>query len=189
MIQKLEIEDLINRYGTFVRKIAMLNVKNQQNIDDIFQETFIKVLEHKDELDCRMNIKAYIARVAFNTAKDYSRKKHNLHEVLIESCYDDLEYNNKCDNENEIKRLLIQDNQDIMDDNNDNYAQVRFCIDRLPLEYSNVIACIYYREMSVEETAHNLRINEITVRTRLHRAKEMLKKHKEKYIYYGYVKQ
>lgn len=188
MIQQLDIEELIKRYGSLVKKIAKLNVKNQQNTDDIFQETFIKILEHKEDLDCKMNIKSYIARVAFNTATDYGRKKHNLHEVPINTCYDELEFNNTYNKKNEIKGLLIQDNQEVLKGNNDNYAQVRLCIERLPLDYSRVITCIYYRNMTVEETANDLRINEITVRTRLYRAKEMLKKHKEKYIYYGYVR-
>ena len=187
MIQQQDIEQIIKRYGTLVRKIAESNVKNHQNTDDIFQETFIKVLEHKDELDCKQNIRAYITRVAFNTVTDYSRKKHNLHEVPIDYCYDDLEYKKNRDNNDEINELIIQDNQNVIDESNDNYSQVRLCIDRLPVDYSNVITCIYYREMTIEETAQDLRINEITVRTRLYRAKEMLRKYKEKYIRYGYV--
>lgn len=187
MVQQLDIGELIKRYGTLVKKIARANVKNQQNTDDIFQETFIKVLEHKNELDYKKNIRAYIAKIAFNTATDYSRKKHILHEVSVNSWYDDLEFDNNIDNDK--KGLSIQNNAYITDNFNDNYALVRCCIDKLPLDYCNVIVCVYYREMSIEETAQNLRINEITVRTRLHRAKEMLKKYKEKYVYYGYVRQ
>ena len=43
MIQQQDIEQIIKRYGTLVRKIAEANVKNHQNTDGIFQETFIKV--------------------------------------------------------------------------------------------------------------------------------------------------
>lgn len=185
MIQQPDIEKLINRYGALVRKIAEVNVKNKQNTDDIFQETFIKVLEHKNELDSQKNIRAYIARIAFNIASDYSRNKYNLHEVPINIYFDDLEFNDEIDKES----LFIQDEKDITNDFNDNYALVRYCIDKLPMDYSNVIACIYYREMSIEETAYNLNINERTVRTRLHRARKMLEKYKEKYVYYGYVRQ
>lgn len=184
MIQQLDIENLIRRYGSLVKKIAEMNVKNKQNTDDIFQETFIRVLEHKNELDSKKNIRAYIARIAFNIASDYSRNKYNLHEVPINIYFDDLEFND----ENDKEGLYTQDEKDITNDFNDNYALVRYCIDKLPLDYSNVISCIYYREMSIEETANNLNINERTVRTRLHRARKLLEKHKEKYVYYGYVR-
>ena len=52
---------------------------------------------------------------------------------------------------------------------------VREAIQELPEHYREVVLCIYFREMGVQETAKELGISEGTVKSRLFRAKERLK--------------
>ena len=57
MIQRISVDVLIKRYGALVRRIAEKNIKNKQNTADIVQDTFIKILEKKETVDYKDNIK------------------------------------------------------------------------------------------------------------------------------------
>ena len=45
----------------------------------------------------------------------------------------------------------------------------------LPEQYREVLLCVYYHEMSVADTAKSLGIAEGTVKSRLSRARDMMK--------------
>ena len=91
MIQRISVDVLIKRYGALVRRIAEKNIKNKQNTDDIVQDTFIKILEKKETVDYKDNIKTYICRIAFRTSIDYMRKAYVKHEMLILDSDEDKE--------------------------------------------------------------------------------------------------
>lgn len=49
----------------------------------------------------------------------------------------------------------------------------------LPINYREVIYLFYFEEMTIKDIAHVTKINENTVKTRLKRAKEILKEQLE----------
>ena len=60
-------------------------------------------------------------------------------------------------------------------------------LSELPLEpehYREVVLCVYFRQMSVEQTAGELAISSGTVKSRLSRAREQLKKLLERRLSY-----
>lgn len=178
MIQRISVDVLIKRYGALVRRIAEKNIKNKQNTDDIVQDTFIKILEKKETVDYKDNIKTYICRIAFRTSIDYMRKAYVKHEMLILDSDEDNYIDNNGNMDDEIKDRNINDRCYYFNafEENDSYDEIRSSIAQLPLPYSRVIACVYYRDMSIEETALKLGINKNTVKSRLHRAKILLRK-------------
>ena len=159
MEQNEYIDNMIKRYAMLVRKIAYEVVKNNQNVDDIVQDTFIKVIENKDVLDEKLNVKAYISRIARNTTYDYLRQRYKQYELVTSDCsiY--------------INEYSMWYNPYDMICN----SKIDICVDKLPSKYGNVIKCIYYKEMTVKEAATYLGINQCTVRSRLFRAKNRLK--------------
>ena len=52
---------------------------------------------------------------------------------------------------------------------------VREAVQELPQPYRDVVICVYFREMGMEETARELGIGTGTVKSRLYRAKEKLR--------------
>jgi len=60
-------------------------------------------------------------------------------------------------------------------ENRDRDRVVKESVMSLPKNYREVLLCVYYHEMSVTETAKSLDIAEGTVKSRLSRAREMLK--------------
>lgn len=162
MIEKFNIDKVMVKYGILIRKIAQKNVKNKQITDDIIQDTFVKILEHRDVIKNDKNIKSYIGRIAFSTAIDYTRKVFTKYEVPYIKEYDD--YYGYCFNPFESE-----------DENNKEKDAIRNLVEHLPVVYSDVIICVYYKDMTIKETAISLGICESTVRTRLFRARLRLK--------------
>ncbi|MCM8762511.1 MAG: sigma-70 family RNA polymerase sigma factor, partial [Candidatus Omnitrophica bacterium] len=57
----------------------------------------------------------------------------------------------------------------------DKKETIRSAVSKLPLHYKEIITLYYFEEMSVDEIAHHLNINQGTVKSRLFNAREHLK--------------
>jgi len=60
-------------------------------------------------------------------------------------------------------------------ENRDRNRQILEAVNSLPEHYREVIMCVFYNDMSIEETAKAVDTAQGTVKSRLYRAKEMLK--------------
>ena len=71
---------LINRYRKQVYTYIFLLVRNQHLAEDIFQDTFIKVIKSLDDGKYRDNGKflAWVLRIAHNLVIDHYRKEKQL---------------------------------------------------------------------------------------------------------------
>ncbi len=139
-------------------------VKNNHNIDDIVQETYIKLLENIESIDKEKNPHAYICTIAINTTKDYLRRIANSKELY---CFN-WHYLDNAQEENTGFCEMIA-------------YRLKEYVDRLPLEYRVVIKCVYFKNMSINEVATCLGLNQNTVKSRLRRGKKQLKVYIEKY--------
>jgi RNA polymerase sigma-70 factor (ECF subfamily) len=164
MDQEKNIDYLIKQYGVIIKKIVISIVKNNHSIDDIVQETYIKLLENIDSIDKEKNLHAYICTIAINTTKDYLRRIANSKEIY---CFD-WNYLDNVQDKNFSFHKIIE------------YGLKEY-VDRLPLEYRKVIKCVYFKNMSINEVAICLGVNQNTVKSRLCRGRKKLKVYIEKY--------
>lgn len=164
MNQEKNIDYLIKQYGVIIKKIVISIVKNNHSIDDIVQETYIKLLENIDTIDNEKNPHGYISKIAINTTKDYLRKIAKSRELY---CYD---WNYLDDTQDKTIGFY-----EIID-----YGLKEY-VERLPLDYRNVIKCVYFKNMSINEVAICLGVSQNTVKSRLHRGRKQLKVYMEKY--------
>jgi RNA polymerase sigma-70 factor (ECF subfamily) len=70
---------------------------------------------------------------------------------------------------------LVSDNDFEEIENRDRDEQVKKTVMSLPEQYREVLLCVYYHDMSVADTAKSLGIAEGTVKSRLSRARDMMK--------------
>lgn len=152
------LENLIEVYGNDVLRIATLYTQNPNIAEDIFQDVFLKVNKSLYSFKGNCSEKTWIIRITINTCKDYLKsawkKKIVPIENLPESYSEDI-LNNNISSEN--SNLIIKE------------------ILSLPLKYKEVIILYYYKDFSTLEIAKILNIPEATVRTRMKRARELLK--------------
>lgn len=156
----LNLEEMITLYGDDVLRMAYLYVKNKDTAEDIFQEVFIKVSLHHVSFEERSSLKTWILRITINTCKDFLKsawnRKVDYEEQQLDGKYFENGYKEV---ENSEQKKIIYDT-----------------VLALPLKYREIILCVYYKELSMHETANLLHISEGTVKSRLSRAKEKMRK-------------
>ncbi len=155
------LEGLMREYGNDVLRMAYLYVNDMHTAEDMFQEVFLKVNEKLDTYEERASIKTWLLRITMNTCKDYLKSAYHSRVVPM---FDFGE-----------EGLLAQDFLGEVEQREE-ARTVRGMVQELPEPYRDVVICVYFREMGIKETAEELKISEGTVKSRLFRAKEKLKK-------------
>src|SRR6056297_3970758 len=90
------IEILINRHRTKVYTYILLTLKNQTLAEDLFQETFIKVIQSLRNNKYRDNGRflSWVIRIAHNLIIDHFRKEKQMNSVSNDDTEMDL-FNSK----------------------------------------------------------------------------------------------
>lgn len=143
----MTIEEVIDTYGDMVTRICIMNLRNSDDAKDCFQEVFIKLYKHGMIEDCD-HLKHWLIRVTINTCKDY-------HRVFYKKTIN-------------IEDVLIQDEKK-------DYVLLPVILD-MPTRYKNVLYLYYYEGYKTDEIAEILKMNINTVKSRLKRGREILKK-------------
>ena len=146
------IEVLIQRYKDKVYSYILLNVKNPSIADDIFQDTFVKVmssLRSKSYSD-EGKFLPWVMRIAHNLVIDYFRYEKNTN--VTSSDENEFVLNASSLVDSTIEDRIVE-NQ-ILDD-------VKKLIEYLPPEQKEVIMLRHYGGMSFKEIADvtNVSIN------------------------------
>lgn len=140
----------LNKYSDMVRRVCFMYLKSEADVEDIFQNVFLKLLQHKEPFENDEHEKAWLCRVAMNQCKDFHKNFFHKNVCSI----DDLEIPTEDKAEKGVLREVLL----------------------LPQKYRNVIYLYYFEDYPVAEVAKIIGENENTVHTRLRRAKAILKK-------------
>lgn len=154
---KPNYEDTVLRYKDMVYRIAFARCTCRQDAEDVFQDVFLKLYSYRGEFDSDEHLRSWLIRVTLNCCKLLQRsawfgKRTDLNENIAAET-DGTE--------------------------SDTDGAVIAAVRSLPEKYLTVVEMYYYEEMSCAEIAATLKMNEATVRTRLKRGRERLKKEME----------
>lgn len=142
---KNSIEILINRHKNKVFTYILLIVKNEQLAEDIFQDTFIKVIHSLKEGKYRDNGRflSWVIRIAHNLIIDHFRKEKQLNTLSNDDYETDI-FNSRKMSDRTIEEEMIHDQ--IQDD-------IRSLVDKLPDDQKEVILLRHYGGLSFKEIA------------------------------------
>ncbi|KPK87925.1 MAG: RNA polymerase subunit sigma-24 [Bacteroides sp. SM23_62_1] len=145
------IEVLINRHKNKVYTYIILTVKNQHLAEDIFQDTFIKVIKSLHEGKYRDDGKflSWVIRIAHNLIIDHFRKEKQINTFTSEDYEADI-FNSKKLSEGNIEEFLIR--EQIIND-------VRLLVNELPEDQKQVILLRHYGGMSFKEIAEQTNVS------------------------------
>lgn len=142
-------EDLLYKYQTMVYKLVFVRMKNQQDAEDVFQETFIRLVKYNPIFKNEEHEKAWLLRVAINCCNDaFSQQKKHLSSELHENI----------------------SNDDQIEDHS-----VLAVVGKLSDPYKTAIHLFYYEDLPIKEIALIMDQKESTVKSHLHRGKKLLK--------------
>jgi RNA polymerase sigma-70 factor, ECF subfamily len=159
--QKEEIiDELMELYSEKVYLLAYSYVKDKGMAEDISQEVFIKCFKSLQYFRGDSKISSWIYRITANTAKDFLRSKSfNLFKYPISF------FENLTKNDTPVDALIKKDEKEL----------VLQTVLNLPTKYREIIILYYFQDEKQEVIAEILNLNLNTVKTRLSRARALLK--------------
>jgi RNA polymerase sigma factor (sigma-70 family) len=157
------IESLINRHRSKVYTYILLTIKNQQLAEDLFQETFIKVIQSLRGGKYRDNGRflSWVIRIAHNLIIDHFRKEKQMNSVSNDDSEVDLFNSKKLSDEN-IEEVII---------NGQIKTEIRILINELPNDQREVVLLRHYGCLSFKEIADQ---TDVSINTALGRMRYAL---------------
>ncbi|HWR58317.1 MAG TPA: sigma-70 family RNA polymerase sigma factor [Thermodesulfovibrionales bacterium] len=170
-----EFQDI---HETFHKKVYryLKRLVGEQDAEDLTQEVFVNISRSLDTFRGEAKLSTWIYRIATNVARDRLRSPSlrfiDQEESTFDSFEDDWEDRDSWSGE----KVLSIDQQLVRKEMNE---CIRDIIDRLSENYRTVIVLSELEELSNHEIAEILQVSLDTVKIRLHRARERLKKELE----------
>ena len=157
------IETLINRHRNKVYTYIVLTIKNQQLAEDLFQETFIKVIQSLRGGKYRDNGRflSWVIRIAHNLIIDHFRKEKQMNSVSNDDTEIDL-FNSKKLSDDNIEEVIVSSQIK---------AEIRALINELPDDQREVVLLRHYGELSFKEIADQ---TDVSINTALGRMRYAL---------------
>lgn len=155
------IDQLMDEYGDDILHLVYTYVKNRATAEDLTQEIFIKCYEKLNQFNQQATIKTWVYRIASNHCKDYLRSWHYRKITLSDKILDYIPSKSK-----QVEEEIITNSEENILTN---------AVMNLPLKYREVVFLHYYEELSLAEISKITTVNINTIKTRLKRAKELLK--------------
>lgn len=169
-----EFESLMNAYGRDLYSFCCRTTRNKQEAEDLYQDTFLKLYEIRENVAITTNPKSFLMGISVNLYRNYKRKlfarqKITGIEYSIEETVIDIP-----------SKEQLTEEQILM---HEKYQILRDAVRGLPDKYRIPVLLFYMEELTIKEMAHILKLPEGTVKSRIHRAKKILKERLEKSFY------
>ncbi len=167
------IEAIICRYKNKLFTYINLTVKNQHLAEDIFQDTFVKVIKSLQEGKYQDNGKllSWIMRIAHNLIIDHFRREKQINMRSNDDFEMDI-FNSPRYSEATIEQELV---------NNQVMSDVRKLIDQLPPDQKEIILLRHYGGLSFKEIADQTNVSINTALGRMRYAILNMRKMIEQY--------
>jgi len=148
---KICINELISRHKNKVYTYILLMVRNEQLAEDIFQDTFIKVIKSLQEGKYVDNGRflSWVTRIAHNLVIDQFRKEKQMKIMSNDNFEADL-FNNKKIADRSIEDELINDQI---------CTDIRSLVDKLPEDQRHVVILRHYLGLSFKEIAEQTNVS------------------------------
>ena len=155
------ISELVNRYKQRIHSTIFFLVKKQELAEDLFQETFIKIITslRKNHYNEQGKFLPWALRIAHNLVIDHFRKEKLMplqHDTDEFSVFDIMASKNR-----NASEQMIYDEK---------ITYVRNLLEKLPFEQREVVILRHYAELSFKEISQMLNININTALGRMHYA-------------------
>ncbi len=161
-----ELEQYIQAYGKDLFSFCRAVTRSPQEAEDLYQDTFLKLYEIGEQVVITKNPKSYLMGIAVNRYRNERRKLSVRRRIAgvwqsVEEMDEDIAADVRLLEEEVVVR--------------EECAAVRGAVNALPDRYRLPVLLFYMEELSLAEIAAVLKLPEGTVKSRLHRAKQILR--------------
>lgn len=151
----IQLEKYFKTYYAPCYRIAFTQMKTKSDAEDVVQEVFLRLLKYQPAFESKTHEKAWMIRTTLNLCRDFLKSKW-------------------CSTVG-IEELSLEDKQSFTNPYVD-IDETFWTLLELPLRYRLCLYLFYYEDYSIKEIAGTLEESENTIKTRLKRGREMLRK-------------
>lgn len=154
---------LMRKYNQRLYRICKGYFKDEAEIEDIMQDTYIKAFQNLGKFEKRSQFVTWLTKILINECLQRLKKLSRI--TRTEDKEENIETMNLTDNQNPETKSLNKELKHVLEHS----------IEQLPEKYRAVFIMREVEKINVEETSEVLNISESNVKVRLNRAKEMLR--------------
>lgn len=143
--------------------------------DELYQDTMLTLLEQLPQLEEMGNVKSYALSVAIRIWKNHKRKFAWRARIAPQESYEVHMENGGEHNAAETRKT----NPEVQVLQEETIQEVRQLVQKLPEKYRLVVYLYYSADMKIAEIAECMHVSDNTVKTRLRKAKMLLKEKME----------
>ena len=173
-MNKDEFELFVLKFGKDILRFCRMTTGNAETGDELYQDTMLKLLERKNRLDSSQNTKSYALSTSIFLWKNKRRKYENRQRLIPVDSMDEMadEGREIASHEHEVSPEQIVLRQDEID-------MVQRLVASLPEKYRIPIYLHYSANMQISEISGILELPDGTVKSRMRKAKKLLKEELE----------
>lgn len=161
----VRLERFIGEYGKDIYSFCSFLTKSKQEADDLYQDSFVKVLGEREFPEDYEDAKNRILSEAVRLWKDRKRKFAWRKRIWEESYIPEKVADEVLEPSDSPEEHMIRSEEK---------RRIRECVDSLPEKMRLVVLLYYMENRKMNEIAETLHIPLGTVKSRLHQAKEIL---------------
>jgi RNA polymerase sigma-70 factor (ECF subfamily) len=157
----IAIAALVNEYAGTLYRVAYSVLRNAADAEDAVQETYLRVLRHRDGLNEIRDPRVWLVRIVWNVVLDRKRRAKTRPET------DDIA---------DLARMLPASGLSAEERvaSAQHHQNVLHAVSKLPEKEQRVLILSAFEELSSVEIAQILGTTESTIRSRLFRARNLL---------------
>ena len=152
------IDEVVRTYQKPLYSFIVRMVENRETADDVFQETWVRVIRHVGSFRGDSRFTTWLFQIALNQCRNVMRKQSRRSFVDIEDVSQSLAVEPEVD----ADRILAA-------------TKVKKMLASLPVKMREVLILRYYHDKSEQEIAEIIGAPVGTVKSRIHRATSMLR--------------
>lgn len=166
-MKEIQLEQCIHEYGKDIYALCSRLTQSTQEAEDLYQDTFLKVVELGDKIDYEQNPKSYIVSIALriwkNRKRKYAwRKRIAGMEQLTEEAVSSETAGQGDSAEEEFLQKELKE-------------QVVEAVAGLEDRYRIPVYLYYTLQLSVEQIGKIMKLPQGTIKSRLYKARKLLK--------------
>lgn len=159
-----QLESLVRQHSRMVYRIAYAVLRSHHDAEDAAQETFLRVLRYSHKLASVENGKTWLARIAWRVAEDRSQQRGRRREIAL----DDPEKPEGETASSDFPAHEVVHGSQVGE-------LLERLINNLPEKLRQPLILSALEEMSPVEVAATLGMSEAAVRSRVFRARQILR--------------
>lgn len=153
------MDEKIKVYGPRLFGLCMTLCRNQHDAWDLYQETWLRAYERESQYDSSRTYEGWLTAICVNRYRDYLRR------LKIAPFFDLF-------STTEEKDMVINE---VPEKEKEDFSEVREAVNELPEKFREAVILFYFQDKDIKRTAEIMGVPVGTVKTRLMKARKLLK--------------